>query len=133
MYYKRMGDLMKNVKKVLLILIGSISVFLGVIGIFLPILPTTPFLLLGAACYIKSSKTLYLSLINNKYLGSYIKNYYEKKGIPLKTKRFVITILWISISFSAFFVINHLYLQIMLFTIASIVTWHIAKQKTLEV
>ena len=73
-------------KKIALILIGVLSVILGVIGIFLPILPTTPLILLAGYCFLKSSKRLYNKLIKNKYLGIYIKNYYEKKEFPKKQK-----------------------------------------------
>ncbi|MDF2698642.1 MAG: hypothetical protein K0Q49_198 [Haloplasmataceae bacterium] len=118
------------IKKGLLMSIGSIAVILGLIGIILPILPTTPFLLLGAACFFRSSNKMYKLLINNRYLGVYIKNYQEKKGIPLKIKISVITFLWISIIYSAFFVLDQLILRIIILSIAIIVTYHILKQNT---
>jgi uncharacterized membrane protein YbaN (DUF454 family) len=118
------------IKKGLLMSIGSIAVILGLIGIILPILPTTPFLLLGAACFFRSSNKMYKLLINNRYLGVYIKNYQEKKGIPLKIKICVITFLWISIIYSAFFVLDQLILRIIILSIAIIVTYHILKQNT---
>ena len=65
---------------------GTFFVGLGIIGIFLPLLPTTPFLLLAAACYARSSKRFYNWLLNNKWFGNYIKNYRERKGIPLQIK-----------------------------------------------
>jgi uncharacterized membrane protein YbaN (DUF454 family) len=107
-------------------------VALGVLGIFLPILPTTPFLLLGAVCYVKSSKKLYNRLINNKWLGKYIRNYYEGKGIPLGTKIWAISLLWISIGYSAFFIIYKLFVRVILILIAICVTIHILSQKTLR-
>lgn len=125
------GETMKFIYKILFMILGTISVVLGVIGIFLPILPTTPFLLLAVFFYLKSSEKMYCYLINNKYLGSYIKNYTEKKGISLKTKIFVLTLLWISITFSALFVIDQLLIRILLFLIAFFVSWHILSQKTI--
>ena len=122
---------MKTLVRLFLIVIGSISVFLGVIGIVLPVLPTTPFLLLAAVCYLKSSNKLYYKLINHKYLGFYIKSYYEKKGITKKTKIVALSTLWASILFSAFIVLEKELLQVMLLIIASLVTYHILKQKTL--
>jgi len=119
-------------KKILLIIAGSLSVALGVIGIFLPILPTTPFLLLAAACYAKSSEKMYNRLLNNKYLGKYIRNYREQKGIPKKTKIIAISFLWISILLSAFTATELLWLRLLLITIAIAVTAHILKLKTLE-
>ena len=67
----------------LLILGGSVSTFLGIAGIFLPLLPTTPFLLLASWCFVRSSDKLHYKLMNNKYLGPFIKNYKEKKGIKI--------------------------------------------------
>ncbi|MFH1013858.1 MAG: YbaN family protein [Thermoplasmatota archaeon] len=114
------------------ILIGSGTFFLliGIIGIFIPILPTTPFLLLAAACYAKGSKKFYNWLINNKWFGEYIKNYRERKGIPLSVKIISITILWITISFSTFIVVPNLLIQIILIIIAVGVTIHILTIKT---
>ena len=72
--------------KVLYILFGTLSLALGIIGIFLPLLPTTPFLLLTAALYVRSSPRLYNRLLHHKYLGSYIRNFRENKAIPLRAK-----------------------------------------------
>jgi uncharacterized membrane protein YbaN (DUF454 family) len=112
--------------------IGSLSVVLGVLGIILPVLPTTPFLLLAAACYIRSSDRFYQWLITNKWLGSYIKNYREGHGIPKRTKIWVISLLWLTIGFSAIFVVPVLIGKIALVAIAIGVTYHIVKVKTLK-
>jgi uncharacterized protein len=72
---------------------------LGAVGIFLPVLPTTPFLLLAAACYCRSSDKLYQWLMGNKWFGTYIKNYREGKGLSIKTKIIALTVLWVSISY----------------------------------
>jgi uncharacterized protein len=123
---------MKKVVKTILIIIGSISVGLGVLGIILPVLPTTPFLLLGAACYIKGSPRFYNWLINNKWLGNYIRSYYEGKGITIKSKIIAVSSLWITIGYSIVFIISILLLRILLFFIAAGVTFHILSLKTLE-
>lgn len=73
-------------KKILLLCAGSISLALGVVGIFLPVLPTTPFLLLAAACFSASSQRLHRFLTRNKYLGAYLDNYKNKFGVPLQSK-----------------------------------------------
>ena len=70
----------------LLLGLGWLSVALGIIGAFLPLLPTTPFLLLAAACFMRSSERFYLWLINHKWLGPWVKPYLEGEGIPLKGK-----------------------------------------------
>lgn len=123
---------MKGMIKVLLITIGSVSVVLGVLGIFLPLLPTTPFLLLGAACYCKASKRLYDLLLNNKFLGQYIRDFHEGNGIPLRAKIVAISLLWITIGYSIFFVISVIVAKVLLFLIAVGVTIHLLSFKTLK-
>ncbi|MCX7820805.1 MAG: YbaN family protein [Brevinematales bacterium] len=97
--------------KILLFSFGTISLGLGVIGIFVPGLPTTPFLILSATCYLKSSKKFYNWLINNSLFGQKIKIYLEKKSIPLKTKIKAIITVVIMLCFSILF-INKVYLKI---------------------
>ncbi|UCD13738.1 MAG: YbaN family protein [Thermoplasmatales archaeon] len=113
-----------------LITAGTIFLGLGILGIFLPILPTTPFLLLAAACYARSSEKFYNWLINNKWFGSYIKNYREGKGVPLKIKVYTISLLWITILFSAFFIVRILWVKVLLILIAVGVTIHVLTIKT---
>jgi len=116
----------------LLIAAGTFFVGLGVLGVFLPLLPTTPFLLLAAACYAKSSKRFYHWLLNNRWFGNYIKNYQEKKGVPLKVKLSSISLLWITILFSAVFVVDIPLVRIILILIAACVTIHILSIRTLK-
>jgi hypothetical protein len=115
-----------------LIVAGTLSLGFGIVGIFIPLLPTTPFLLLAAYCYARSSKRLYAWLMNNKWFGSYIRNYYEGKGIPLKAKLLSISFLWLTIGFSIYFVVNLLIVRIILIIIAVGVTMHIFTVKTLK-
>ncbi|MBB6455064.1 hypothetical protein HNQ94_003559 [Salirhabdus euzebyi] len=122
---------MHNIKKILLIISGTISLVLGVIGIVLPLIPTTPLLLLAAACYVRSSDKLYQWLINNKWFGPYIVNYRAGKGIPLKAKVIGVTVLWTSISYTTLFVIPIFLVKILLVLIASYFTWFMLKIKTL--
>ncbi|MFI3263447.1 MAG: YbaN family protein, partial [Rikenellaceae bacterium] len=88
--------------KFFLIITGTISLILGIIGIIVPILPTTPFLLLSANLYLHSSPRLHQKLVNSKYIGTYIKNYKNGKGIPVKSKVFMISLLWLSLGYSIF-------------------------------
>ena len=115
-----------------LIIAGTFFVGLGVLGIFLPLLPTTPFFLLAAVCYVRSSRRFYNWLLNNKWFGNYIKNYREGKGVPLKVKVLSISFLWITIIFSAVFVISILFVRIILILIAIGVTIHILSIRTLK-
>ncbi|NIM58912.1 MAG: DUF454 family protein [Candidatus Aminicenantes bacterium] len=104
----------------------------GILGIFLPLLPTTPFLLLAAACFFRSSERLYNWLMNNKWLGNYIKDYREKKTIPLKIKALILTILWLTIGYSVFFVVNIFLYRLILILIAISVTIHVLYIRTLK-
>jgi uncharacterized membrane protein YbaN (DUF454 family) len=105
---------------------GTISLALGTIGIVLPILPTTPLLLLALACYCRSSKRMTRWVLTNKYFGSYIRRYREGKGIPIKTKIVALAALWITISYSAFFIVNKWWIvQLILFAIAIAVSIHL--------
>lgn len=82
--------------KILYTIVGTTSLILGIIGIFLPLLPTTPFLLLTAAMYFRSSPRWYHWLIQQKYLGSYIRNFREHKAIPLHAKIISVSLIWIT-------------------------------------
>jgi uncharacterized membrane protein YbaN (DUF454 family) len=121
----------QRILKPILLVAGTIFLVLGAIGIFLPILPTTPFLLLSAACYVRSSERMYNWLIGNKWCGKYIKNYREGKGIPLKTKILAITILWVGILYSAIMVVHEVFIaQFALLIIAVGVSIHIIRLPT---
>ena len=124
----RKGEL----RRYLLIIIGTFFLGLGIIGIFLPLLPTTPFLLLAAACYTRSSKRLYDWLLTNRWLGNYIRNYRERKEVPFKIKILSISFLWIAIGYSAIFVVHILLGRIILILIATGVTIHILCIQTLK-
>jgi uncharacterized membrane protein YbaN (DUF454 family) len=119
-------------KKKFFIIIGFLSLGLGLVGILLPILPTTPFLLLSAACFCRGSERLYNWLINHKVLGEYIRNFREYKAIPLSAKISSVTLLWATMLYSIFFVVDSLALRLLLGGIAVGVTVHILHYKTLE-
>ncbi|MFD2923795.1 YbaN family protein [Halobacillus naozhouensis] len=123
---------MKLVIQVSLIIIGTLSLALGIIGIVLPLIPTTPFLLLSAACFVRSSNRLYQWLIHNKWFGSYIQNFRAGKGIPLKAKVIGVATLWISIIYSAFFIVPLVFVRIIMMLVAAYFTWFILSQKTLR-
>jgi len=91
--------------KLTLILLGTISLGIGVTGIFIPGLPTTPFLLITAALYARSSDKLYHRLLEAKFVGSYIKEFRRNKGLYLQTKIFSIAVMWIMILVSVLFLI----------------------------
>lgn len=117
--------------KVILNICGTVFLFFGIAGIFLPLLPTTPFLLLASACYLRGSETLHNRLMTNKYLGPYITNIKEKRGMPVKAKAITITVLWASLLFSIYRV-DSLLLDSTLVVVGIGVTTLILKLRTLE-
>jgi uncharacterized membrane protein YbaN (DUF454 family) len=120
-------------KRRLLIGAGTLSTALGIIGIFIPILPTTPFLLLAAACYMRSSERFYQWLINNRVFGAYIRNYIEGRGMPIRMKIFTILLLWLAIGLSITFGVQNIVIRIVLICIAIGVTAHISLIKKRKV
>lgn len=118
-------------KKYLLIFVGSISLVLGFIGVFLPVLPTTPFLLLSSFCFVRSSKPLYNWLINHKIFGAYIYNYITYKAVKKSAKVGALIFLWTTLSISIF-AISSLHLRIFLVAIGVAVSVHLLTLKTLS-
>ena len=92
------------VRRGFLITAGTLSVGVGIVGIFLPLLPATPFLLVAAACYVRSSNRLYRWLLTNRVTSSYVANYRAGKGISPKAKAVSICLLWITLAVSALMV-----------------------------
>lgn len=117
-------------KNVLYKISGIICVILGGIGIIIPVLPTTPFLLLAAWCFVRSSDKLYDWLMNHPVFGLYIKSYIKYRGVEKRYKIFAITMLWMTIGFSVY-LIEKRWVEILLLLIATGVTIHIASLKTL--
>ncbi|WP_068829967.1 YbaN family protein [Pseudomonas sp. BMS12] len=113
-----------------LLVVGWLSVVLGVIGIFVPVLPTTPFLLLAAACFVRSSRRFYLWLVNHRHLGPWIRDYLEGNGIPLKGKVYAIGLMWASIGLSCYLVPMP-WARAFMLTSAVLVSLYILRQKTL--
>lgn len=121
---------MGRTKTIALIAGGSLSVALGAVGMFLPVLPTTPFLLLAAVCYARSSPRLYRWLLTNRWFGEYIRNYHEGRGMMRSHKTAVLLLLWLTIGSSAVFAIQLWWVRLLLAVIAVGVTFHILKIPT---
>jgi len=119
-------------KKKLFLFLGFLSAITGIIGIFIPLLPTTPLLLLSAYCMSRSSDKWHNRLLNNNITGIYIKSYIEKKGIPLKVKIFNLILLWSVIGTSIIFFTNNLLSDIILSVVLIAITIHILLLKTLK-
>lgn len=113
-----------------LLLLGWLSVALGVLGIFLPVLPTTPFLLLAAACFMRSSARFYHWLVQHPRLGPWIHDYLAGEGIPARAKVYAIGLMWASISLSSVLV-PLFWARAFMLSSAVLVTLYILRLKTL--
>lgn len=82
------------------LIIGLLLTGLGLIGIFIPGLPTTIFMILAASCYFRSSQRLYSWVMNHKYFGYHVKNYRDKKGMPLKAKIMSLIMMWLFVLYA---------------------------------
>lgn len=120
-----------GIKKIILMIAGILCVILAIIGIVIPVLPTTPFLLLAAFLFYRSSKKLHERLLNSKVLGEYIHNYTEYRAIKRKAKILTIILLWITLGISII-AVNNIYIRIFLLLVGISVSIHILVIKTLE-
>jgi uncharacterized membrane protein YbaN (DUF454 family) len=114
----------------ILVVSGIIFVGVGVLGMFLPLLPTTIFFLLAAWCFARSSRKFYHWLHNNKLFGKYLTAYRQGDGMTLISKVISLGILWLSIGYSIAYATELLYVRILLAAIAIGVTWHLLTIKT---
>lgn len=117
--------------KLILAALGLLSLGLGILGIFLPVLPTTPLLLLAAALFLRSSRPLYDWLLNHPRLGPYIRNFMEHKAIPLRVKVISLSMLWITLLYCAVAVAEHWAFRLFFILLAAAITVHILHYKTL--
>jgi uncharacterized membrane protein YbaN (DUF454 family) len=120
-----------SLRRGLLILAGVLSVGLAVAGIFLPVLPTTPFLLLAAACFMRSSDRLYRWLTAHRWLGPYIRSYQQYRAVTRRSKVLGLLLLWVTLGYSTIWVMDALALRVVLVLIGSGVTVHLLRMRTL--
>lgn len=113
--------------KIILTILGCISLGLGILGAFLPVLPTTPLLLLASALFLRSNDRLYHSK-----LGPYITNFMVHKSIPLRIKIVAISALWLTLLYCAIFVAEHWAFRLFFILLAGVITAHILSYKTLK-
>ena len=116
--------------KYVYLFIGSLSLILGVIGIFLPVLPTTPFLLLSAALFFRSSPRAYAWLMQHRWLGPYIRSFREDRAIPLRAKVLALSLLWITSVHCIVFLFDSWWLRLLMGGIAVGVTVYLLSFKT---
>ena len=121
-----------DMKKTIFTALGLISLGLGILGAFLPVLPTTPLLLLSAALFLRSNRKLYDWLMNHPKLGTYISNFMVHKAIPLRVKVIATTTLWLTLLYCAIFVAGHWLFRLFFILLAGAITYHILSYKTLK-
>jgi hypothetical protein len=118
-------------KRNLLITAGFACLLLGALGIFIPVLPTTPFLLLAARLFMRSSSRLYLWITHHRIFGTFIRNYRRFHAVPLRSKVIALVLLWLTIGYSLIWVAQAWCLRALLFLVAAGVSVHILRMKTL--
>ena len=116
--------------RIIFFIFGTVSLIFGIIGIFLPLLPTTPLLLLSAFLYYRSSPKVYNWLMARPLIGKYIRDFRENKIIPIRVKIISLTLLWVSISYCVLFVLENLVVKILLCVVLVAVTAHILSFKS---
>lgn len=121
---------MNRVRRTVYIVLGTAFLILGAIGIFVPLLPTTPFWLLTCWFYIRSSETLYARVMRNRYFGSYIRYFVEDKAIPMRSKIISLGVMWTSAVLTSVFLIERWWVMASLFLITTAVSWHILSYPT---
>ncbi len=117
---------------IILTILGLLSLGLGILGAFLPVLPTTPLLLLSAALFLRGNRRLYDWLMNHPKLGPYITNFMKHKAIPLRIKVVAVTTLWLTLLYCAVFVAEHWAFRVFFIVLAIAITIHILSYKTLK-
>lgn len=122
--------MVKGIRKTIFVLLGSVCVLLGFMGMLAPVLPTTPFLLLAVFFFARGSDRALNWLLHNRWCGAYIRNYREGRGMTLRDKVVTLLMLWITILFSATFLLETWWVRVLLLVIATGVTLHLARIRT---
>ncbi len=129
---ENMKEFGSKILSILLIVSGSVFVCMGVIGIFVPLMPSTVFFLLAGACYVRSSEKLYYWLLHNKYFGNHVTNFMVKKAMPMRAKIVALSMMWLTMGYSALVIIPILSIKLLLLIIGLGVTKYILSMKTLK-
>jgi len=122
-----------GMKRGVYIIVGSMALALGALGLFLPVLPTTPFVILAAACYYRGSKRLHAWILGSRWFGETISNYQSGRGVTLGTKIKAIGLMWLTITASALFYVDSLLVRVMLFGVSTGVTIYLVRLPTFKV
>lgn len=113
-----------------LIVCGWLAIVCGVAGIFLPVVPTVPFLLLAAACFAKSSEVFHQWLLQHNHLGPLLNGYLNGTGIPLRAKMTSLAMIGTSVPASIIFFVNATWAKVVLVVIAVIICGYLLSLPT---
>ena len=116
------GGLSFRMKKGFFVVMGTIALAIGFLGLFLPVIPTTPLVILAAACYTRGSERLHRWLLESKWFGETIRTYQSGQGLRKATKIRAISLMWIVITISAVFSVDSLPVRVVMFGTAILVT-----------
>lgn len=119
----------RRVRRIGLLAAGSLFLALGMVGVVIPVLPTTPFLLLAVICYGRSSERIYRWLVGNRFFGRYLDDYLQGRGVPWRARASALVLLWGVITASAVFFVSQWWLRAILFAVAVGVTTHLVTLK----
>jgi uncharacterized membrane protein YbaN (DUF454 family) len=124
-------SILSSLRKGIYIIVGTLALAIGIIGVFLPVVPTTPLVLLSAACYLRGSEKLHRWILSNPRFGEIIENYESGKGLKRSIKIKAIGLMWIMILISAFYFVDSLIARIAMILISSLVTIYLIKLPTI--
>ncbi|WP_080903303.1 YbaN family protein [Parabacteroides sp. Marseille-P3160] len=122
--------MIRQIKRTTYITLGSLFLVLGGIGLFMPILPTTPFWLLTCWFYLRSSEKLYRKVMQNKYFGGYMKGFMEEKALTLQAKVVSLVVMWTSAILTSIYLIKNYWIVAGLLVITVCVTFYILSYRT---
>lgn len=121
-----------SIGKQLLYFSGFLFLGLGILGVFIPLLPTTPFLLLAASVFMHTNKKIYVWMFNNRWFGKSFREYVKNKSVSRIVKISSLLVLWVTISYSIFFVVENMWIRFVLVLVLVGVSIHILKLKTID-
>ena len=115
--------------KGLLFACGTLCVGLGILGIFLPLMPTTVFLLMAAACYARSSDRFHRKLVEHPWLGPYIR---QRNGLSARQKTLILAVLWISLAATMYWTARAPWMRALLIVVGAGVTLHVSRLPSIQ-
>jgi uncharacterized membrane protein YbaN (DUF454 family) len=124
------ASVLTTARKWILLAAGLLSVALGLIGLFLPLLPTVPFLLLAAFCFARSSNRLHRWLLSHRHLGPLVAGYLDGAGVPVRAKATAIALIWVTVPLSAFLLVPHRWMRVLILAVAFAVTIYLLRLPT---